>query len=105
MAPGSRPPWRPPVGGSRFMTNRDRVRTREPEPQISLYEHFLKHFRDMRALQNLGRLVARGDDLKWESTRQGVVKFYLHPELIGDTSVQGWQVFLHRIFRHSGKHR
>ena len=87
------------------MASRERVRTRELEPTISLYEHFLKHFRDMRAQQNHGRVVSRSEDRDWESTRQGIMKYYLHPQLIGDTAIQDWQCFVHKIIRHSGKHK
>jgi hypothetical protein len=87
------------------MATRDRVRTREPEPSPSLYEHFLRHFADMRTQQNQGRLLCRQEDRDWDSTRQGLMKYYLHPQLIGDTAIQDWQCFVHKIIRHSGKHK
>jgi hypothetical protein len=59
----------------------------------------------MRTQQNQGRVLCRSEDRDWDSTRQGLMKYYLHPQLIGDTAIQDWQCFVHKIIRHSGKHR
>lgn len=85
---------------------RQRLRERErpPEP-VSFYEDFLNHWREVRLRNRTGTYVVKPQDRTWDETRQGEIMFYLHPGLLGDTALQDWQVFVHRIHRHSGKHR
>lgn len=90
-------------GGQRLERERMRERERLPEP-ISYYEHFLQHWKEVRARNRTGKYVVKASERNWDRTRQGEIKYYLHPQLIDDTALQDWQVFVHNIYKHSGKH-
>ena len=46
----------------------------------------------------------RGDELEYQATRQGLLKFYLNP-LVTDTALSSWSVFEHLVKRQSGRHK
>jgi len=52
-----------------------------------------------------GRIVVRDEERPWETTRQGRLRFFLHPDMYPDTVLQEWRVFSQEIRTKSGKHR
>jgi hypothetical protein len=63
----------------------ERERTREPDPtQLSGYEKLVRHYQEMAHRQRTGRLLIKGDEIDYQPTRQGLLKFYLNP-LVTDT--------------------
>jgi len=83
----------------------ERERTKEPDPTaLSGYEKLVRHYQEQNHRQRTGRLLIRGDELKYQATRQGLLKFYLNP-LVADTALSSWSVFEHLIRRQSGRHK
>jgi len=52
-----------------------------------------------------GRIVVRDEERPWETTRQGRLRYFLHPDMYPDTALQEWRVFSQEIRTKSGKHR
>ena len=52
-----------------------------------------------------GTVVVRDEDRPWENTRQGRIRYFLHPNMYPDTVLQEWRVFSQEIRTQSGKHR
>jgi hypothetical protein len=89
------------------MVERVVERGREPEPKESIYEYMYREwFAERKRYKMEGQVVIKGKDVGWEQGRQGLLKYYLHPlkqwEACGTPD---WSVFIHRITKHSGKHR
>jgi gentisate 1,2-dioxygenase len=83
----------------------ERERAKEPDPtQQSGYEKLVRHYQEMQHRQRTGRLLVKGDELEYQKTRQGLLKFYLNP-LVTDTALSSWSVFEHRINRQTGRHK
>src|SRR5206468_3945761 len=83
----------------------ERERTREPNPTpLSGYEKLVRHYQEMAHRQRTGRLLIKGDEIDYQPTRQGLLKFYLNP-LVTDTALSSWSVFEHLVKRQSGKHK
>lgn len=81
---------------------RERIKDREAI-QNSLYEQGVKHYQAWVDRQKNGKLLLRFDDLEYQQSRQGFLKFYLSP-VINDTALNTWAVFEHVIKRQSGRH-
>ncbi|MDP2645401.1 MAG: cupin domain-containing protein [Desulfobacterales bacterium] len=83
----------------------ERVRTRDREAiQNSTYEQGVKYYQAWVDRQKSGKLLIRFDDLEYQQSRQGFLKFYLSP-VIHDTALNTWAVFEHLIKRQSGRHQ
>jgi mannose-6-phosphate isomerase-like protein (cupin superfamily) len=81
-------------------------RTREPEPaQESNYEFCVRTTQEDLARGLNSQLVIKGDDLEWETNRQGFLKYYLMGDKNPRAALHDWMVFVHDIRRGSGKHR
>ena len=81
------------------------IREREPSGQ-SNYEKSFKAWMALRERAFKGQIVIRGEDLPWESARQGILKFYLSRDSNPTDSANGlWEVLVHDIHTHSGEHR
>ncbi len=83
-----------------------RVRERGPT-EHSIYERTLKWMVDWRERAFKRAIVIRGDEIEWEQSRQGRLKWFINRET-DDTCVgalRDWNVFLHDIKTHSGAHR
>lgn len=50
-----------------------------------------------------GEVLVKADDRDWTVSRQGYIKFYLHPSE-PQTVLQDWKVFVQDIQKHSGRH-
>lgn len=51
-----------------------------------------------------GKTLVRDEDRPWEITRQGRIRYFLHPDMYPDTALQEWRVFSQEIRTQSGKH-
>ncbi|MBI4318730.1 MAG: cupin domain-containing protein [Chloroflexi bacterium] len=88
------------------MAETERVRTREREPSIrDSYERTVKYLMELRDRAFKRKVVVKHDDQPWEQSRQGYLKFFISRENDTDTVLRDWQVFIHDIHTHSGKHR
>ncbi len=81
---------------------RERTKGREAI-QNSLYEQGVKHYQEFVDRQKSGKLVLHFDELEYQNSRQGFLKFYLSP-VIKETALSTWSVFEHVIKRQSGRH-
>ena len=52
-----------------------------------------------------GTILVRDEKRPWETTRQGRIRYFLHPDMYPDTVLQEWRVFSQEIRTKSGKHR
>ena len=85
---------------------RERIRTRERGSMDgSSYELALKLRAEFQERQLTGRIVVKGSELEWDHGRQGIARHYLSTHSIKDTVLHEWEVFLHEIKVHSGRHR
>lgn len=55
-------------------------------------------------LASEGKVVLKGESILWEQNRQGLIRFYLHPQNWEQVAAPGWVVHRQRIRTHSGKH-
>jgi len=85
------------------MVEKVQERLREPEPKLSHYEYQLKRYKELVRQHKEGKKVVKWDDLPWEQSRQGLLKYYCSPAS-HDIAAPGWSVFQQRITIHSGKH-
>lgn len=75
------------------------------DPSIDIqYHRDIERWQWIRARNERGRLLIRGDDMPWEQNRQGRVKYYLNPEF-KENAIRDWTFFLHDIKTHTGMHR
>src|SRR3990167_6323681 len=52
-----------------------------------------------------GRIVVRDEERPWETTRQGRLRYFLHPDMSPDTALPQWGVSPKEVRTKSGKHR
>ncbi|MFQ5682671.1 MAG: cupin domain-containing protein [Candidatus Binatia bacterium] len=52
-----------------------------------------------------GKILVKDEERPWENTRQGRIRYFLHPDMYPDTALQEWRVFSQEIRSQSGKHR
>src|SRR5437879_5787031 len=84
---------------------RTRIRQREPGAN-DRYERTIEYLMELRDRATTRSVILRGEDLPWENSRQGRLKFYIVRETDDTNSVlRDWDVFIHDIHTHSGKHR
>lgn len=87
------------------MVERVVERGREPEPQELIYDILYK-WREAR-VQGMrdATVVIKGWGIPWEQNRQGLIRMYQHVPLWPERGIPYWNVFIHQIKRHSGKHK
>jgi quercetin dioxygenase-like cupin family protein len=83
---------------------RVRVRSRDPIPDGG-YEKLFREREEFVVRQHSRKLVIKPRERDWDLTRQGFVRWYLHPLLYKDTPLQDWYTFMLDIRTHSGRHR
>lgn len=82
----------------------ERERTKEPDTtQQSEYEKIVRFYEEKAARQKNGELLIRGDQLEYQISRQGYIKFYMNP-LMTNTALSSWSVFEQLIKKQSGRH-
>lgn len=86
------------------MVERVAERGKEPEPQELIYDYIYRWMDQRTRKRREAPVVVKYKDLEWEQNRQGLIKFYLHPGNWDKLGVPYWNVFIHHIKRHSGKH-
>ncbi len=87
------------------MGERELTRSREPEAKaVDFYQSIYELNEKKRARANEGKIVIKGNEHPWETTRQAILKHFLHP-FITDTALGGWLFFIQDIRTRSGKHR
>lgn len=82
-------------------------REREREPDVTLDSSYEQTVRDREKWidrQRKGKVLIRGDEQKYDETRQGHIKYYLNPYMDG-LALDSWSCFIHDIRRQSGRHR
>ncbi|HEY7064588.1 MAG TPA: cupin domain-containing protein [Chloroflexota bacterium] len=84
--------------------NRMRVREREPGPRDT-YEESVRYLLELRERAFKGQVVIKGREQAWEQSRQGRLRYYICRETNTPAAVLNWNVFIHDIHTHSGKHR
>jgi len=83
----------------------ERERVKEPDAdQLSDYDKTIRHYQEWAERQKNGKLLIRGEERQFQTSRQGIIKYYLNA-LFTDTAVSSWGVFEHLIKRQSGRHR
>jgi quercetin dioxygenase-like cupin family protein len=83
----------------------ERERVKEADPlQNTVYEKVIAYYKKWSEREKNGRVLIRGDELEYQASRQGFLKYYLVP-FIEDTAVSSWAVFEHLIKNQSGRHR
>ena len=88
------------------MAEREQTRLRERDRSTEdrhPYEVFFSTFSERRDLADNGQVVIKGKDLRWQQSRQGRSKYYLHMRAT-DRAVQDWMVFRKDIQTESGAH-
>ena len=82
---------------------------RERERERTYYDFVVDAQKTERDRSYTGQVVVRGKDCFFQQGRQGLTKPYLKPSVYsGDpitTCVDGWNVFIQVVDKHSGKHR
>lgn len=89
------------------MGEREIVREREKEPEFRpdpYYESIIKRWKGEQNLAKTGKVVIRWKEQPWHTSRQGMAKYFVYPEIPG-TALWDWSVFVHHIRSHSGCHR
>jgi gentisate 1,2-dioxygenase len=86
------------------MEQRQRVRTREPEPERDLLGGGYRARNAFVERQFKGRIVVAGKTVPENVSRQGRTRWYLAPHQHKDTVLQDWFVFIHDVVVHSGRH-
>jgi hypothetical protein len=88
------------------MADVQRVRVRERDPESGEdYERIMRYLLAIRDRSLTGKIVVRGADRPFKQNRQGLIKLYMSREVVDDTALKDWSVFVHEIHRHSGTHR
>ena len=85
------------------MVEREKERSREPEPKFSNYEYQMNRYAELLRKSREGRKVVKWRDVPWETAKQGLLKYYC-TGATKDVAAIGWAVFQQRITKHSGKH-
>ncbi|MBF8265982.1 MAG: Cupin domain protein [Dehalococcoidia bacterium] len=86
------------------MTERVTERRKEPEPQELIFEYMQEYYRVRREQGEKGTIVLKGKDIPWEQNRQGLIRFYTHPQNWKKLAVPGWSLFVHHIKKQGGRH-
>lgn len=83
----------------------ERERTRDADPQQDTdYEKVIRYYKAWGEREKTGELLIHGDQLKYQPSRQGLLKYYLLPTY-EHTAVSTWAVFEHLVRNQSGRHR
>ncbi len=85
------------------MVEREVERMREPEPELSHYEHQIQYFEGNIQRHQTGRRVVKFKEIPWEQNKQGRIKFYCSTKP-HDLAAPGWIAFQHHINTQSGRH-
>ena len=72
--------------------------------QNTTYEQVIKYYKQWTDREKNGKVLVKGDELEYQTSRQGFLKYYLIP-FKEDTAVSSWAVFEHLIKNQSGRHR
>jgi gentisate 1,2-dioxygenase len=72
--------------------------------QNTTYEQVLRYYKQWTDREKNGKVLVKGDELEYQTSRQGFLKYYLIP-FKEDTAVSSWAVFEHLIKNQSGRHR
>lgn len=67
------------------------------------YEVMFSSFTERRRRAHQGKVVIKGAERPWQTSRQGKSKYFLHIEGY-DTAVQDWMLFSKEVFTESGAH-
>lgn len=70
----------------------------------TVYDSEYRHQAAIRTRATEGKVLVRGADREWQQTRQGLLHYYLSRSALEDTAAKDWNVFVHEIHTHSGKH-
>lgn len=85
---------------------REFTKAREVEARsVDFYETSGRIRAAKRELAITGKKVVKGKEQPWQMARQGRLKFLVHESLTTDVCVLDWNLFLHDIRNHSGRHR
>jgi hypothetical protein len=88
------------------MADVSRVRVRERDPESGEdYERIMRYLLDIRERSRTGKIVIRGAERPYKQNRQGYIQLFLSREVVEDSALKDWSVFVHEIHRHSGTHR
>ena len=82
---------------------RERVRDAEAIENTD-YEKIIQHYQEWNKRQKNGKLLIRGDDREYQTSRQGFLKYFMNPTFT-DTALSSWAVFENLIKRQTGRHR
>jgi hypothetical protein len=84
-----------------------RTRVREPEPDAGeKYGALMRNREEFCERQQTAPLVIKAPKpSEYELCPQGLIGWYLHPQLFTDTCLLDWWVFIHDIRGVSGRHR
>ena len=55
-------------------------------------------------LRQEGKRIVKFDDIPWDQSRQALIKVYSNVWLEPGLAAPGWNVFMQRIDKHSGRH-
>ena len=80
-------------------------RGKEPEPTELIYEQTFRWIKEHSQQKQKGVVVIKGKGLEWEQGRQGLIKYYVYPQVWQKMGVPDWFIFVQNIKRHSGRHR
>lgn len=80
-------------------------RRHEPEPRETISEIISRYMDERTKHMREGRVIITGREMPWEQNPQALIRPYLHPANWDEVGVPGWLVFVHHIYKHSGKHR
>jgi gentisate 1,2-dioxygenase len=82
---------------------RERVKDLDPT-QDTTYEKVIRYYQSWIDREKNGKVLIKGDECEYQTSRQGFIKYYLMP-LLEDSAVSSWSVFEHLIKNQSGRHR
>lgn len=76
---------------------------RERERTLNSYEESIRHNADRNRHAMEGRVVIDAEAAPLEETRQGRLRFYLHP-IRTENAVTDWKIIWNEIHTHTGRH-
>lgn len=83
----------------------ERERVKDAQALLNTdYEKVIQAYQEWNERQKNGKLLIRGDELDYQTSRQGFLKYFLNPSFT-DTALTSWIVFENLIKRQSGRHR
>lgn len=75
----------------------ERERIKEADPlQNTVYEKVIVYYKKGSEREKNGKVLIRGDDLEYQQSRQGFLKYYLIP-FVEDTALSSWAGPEHQI--------